>query len=142
MNGVIGTGVVAFRRRGGIYLASNFRIRYVAAMSVADWSASASGEKEPGQRWLGFLIHAFGSCQNHLRWTWIVAAIKHVMERHSRVKMNIIAKSEKIAVRLQKICTLSPGRCGAAAWAYSPVQVLGPAFVATGEAQQLSPRIW
>src|ERR1700719_2567460 len=103
---------------------------------------SASGEKEPGQRWLGFLIHAFGSCQNHLRWTWIVAAIKHVMKRHSRVKMNIIAKSEKIAVRLQKICTLSPGRCGAAAWAYSPVQVLGPAFVATGEAQQLSPRIW
>jgi len=111
-------------------------------MSVADWSASASGEKEPGQRWLGFLIHAFGSCQNHLRWSWIVAAIKHVMERHSRVKMNIIAKSEKIAVRLQKICTLSPGRCGAAAWAYSPVQVLGPAFVAAGEAQQLSPRIW
>jgi hypothetical protein len=30
--------------------------------------------------------------------------------------------------------------CGA--WAYSPVQVLGPAFVAAGEAQQLSPRIW
>jgi hypothetical protein len=61
--------------------------------------------------------------------------------RHSRVKMNIIAKSEKIAVRLQKICTLSPGRCGAAAWAYSPVQVLGPAFVPAGEAQQLAPRI-
>jgi hypothetical protein len=34
--------------------------------------------------------------------------------------MNIIASSETIAVRLQKICTLSPGRRSSAAAARSP----------------------
>ena len=140
--GLLALGSLRSEDVGGFISRAIFELGTWLRMSVTDWSASASGEKEPGQRWPGFLIHAFGSCQNHLGWTWIAAAIKHVMERHSRVKMNIIAKSEKIAVRLQKICTLSPGRCGAAAWAYSPVQVLGPAFVAAGEAQQLSPRIW
>jgi hypothetical protein len=57
---------------------------------------------------------------------------------HSRVTMNIIVSSETIAVRLQKICTLSPGRCSSAAAARSPFQVLGPPLVTVREVQQLS----
>ena len=57
---------------------------------------------------------------------------------HSRVTMNIIVNSETIAVRLQKICTLSPGRCSSAAAARSPFQVLGPPLVTVREVQQLS----
>ena len=57
---------------------------------------------------------------------------------HSRVTMNIIVSSETIAVRLQKICTLSPGRCSSAAAARSPFQVLGPPLVTVREVEQLS----
>jgi hypothetical protein len=38
-----------------------------------------------------------------------------------RVRMNIIASSETIAVRLQKTCMLLPRRCSSAAAARSPV---------------------
>jgi hypothetical protein len=54
------------------------------------------------------------------------------------VTMNIIVSSETIAVRLQKICTLSPGRCSSAAAARSPFQVLGPPLVTVREVEQLS----
>jgi exodeoxyribonuclease V alpha subunit len=40
---------------------------------------------------------------------------------HFRVRMNIIASSETIAVRLQKTCMLLPRRCSSAAAARSPV---------------------
>jgi hypothetical protein len=111
-------------------------------MSVVDWSASASGEKGTRSEMAWLSDSRDRVVPGPSRVDLDRRSDQALMERHSRVKMNIIAKSEKIAVRLQKICTLSPGRCGAAAWAYSPVQVLGPAFVAAGEAQQLSPRIW
>jgi hypothetical protein len=75
----IGIGAAAFRRRGGIYLATNFRIRYVA-------------------------VDVCG-----------------VIGRPPRRE---------------------PSDSKESAPSYSPVQVLGPAFVAAGEAQQLSPRIW
>src|ERR1700720_2725821 len=102
--GLLALGSLRSEDVGGFISRAIFRIRYVAAMSVADWSASASGEKEPRQRWLGFLIHAFGSCQNHLRWTWISrsdqardGASFSRQNEHSREERKLPSDSKKSA---------------------------------------------